>query len=77
MPATVRLTPKGADVAGSAFDAHVRLEGERLFVDVFDSAVQDARLAHLDSESFPNDNGGRAEAERFLERYGIVALLLA
>ena len=46
-------------------------------MDVFDSAVQDARLAHLDSESFPNDNGGRAEAERFLERYGIVALLLA
>lgn len=56
-------------------DAHVRIEaykqiGANLFVDVFDSAIEDPNEAHIVSEAFPWSDQGADEATQFLQEHG-------
>jgi hypothetical protein len=68
--------------AVQAKDAHVRIEtyrqiGTNLFIDVFDSAIEDPNEAHLVSEAFPWSDQGADEATRFLQEHGFhVALMI-
>jgi hypothetical protein len=63
------------DSSDKKHDAHIRLErfpgGQRrvITVDVFDSAVKDAKKAHVESEFFPLSRQGTAEASDFLLGY--------
>ena len=70
-------TRHGKDLQNSvqARDAHIRIEtykqiGTNVFIDVFDSAIEDHDEAHLASEAFPWSDRGADEASRFLQKYG-------
>jgi hypothetical protein len=77
-------TRRGRDLqsAVKARDAHVRIEaykkvGTNIFVDVFDSAIEDPDRAHLVSEAFPWSDQGADEATRFLQKRGFrVAIMI-
>lgn len=62
-------------------DAHIRIEtyeqmGTNIFVDIFDSAIEDANRAHLISQVFHWNNEGADEATRFLQMHGFRAVVL-
>jgi hypothetical protein len=62
-------------------DAHIRIEtykqvGTNIFVDVFDSAIEDANKAHLISQAFQWNNEGGDEATRFLQKQGFRVVVL-
>lgn len=65
-----------------AKDAHVRIEayrqiGTNLFIDVFDTTIEDPNEAHLVSEAFPWSDQGADEATRFLQGHGFkVAIMM-
>lgn len=70
-------TRRGKDLLNSihARDAHVRIEtykkiGTNIFIDVFDSAIEDHDEAHLVSEAFPCSDQGADEATQFLHNHG-------
>ena len=69
-------TRRGKDLNSvQARDAHVRIEtykplGTNIFIDVFDSAIEDHDEAHLVSEAFPWSDRGADEATRFLRKHG-------
>ena len=52
---------------GKGFDGHVRLEGDEIMVDIFDSSIKDANDAHVESQAFPYTPAGAREATRFLK----------
>lgn len=56
-------------------DAHIRIEtcsrsGPGICVDRFDSAIEDADEAHIESEFFPHSDVGADEATRYLQSKG-------
>ncbi len=66
-------TTTGRDLQNKdrTLDAHVRVEtykqiGTAIYVDLFDSTIADANLAHILSESFAYDDIGAKEATEFL-----------
>ena len=70
-------TRRGKDLQNSVQDrdAQIRIEtykqiGTNIFIDVFDSTIQDHDEAHLVSESFLWSEQGADEATRFLQKYG-------
>ena len=55
-------------------DAHIRIEtykevGTNVYVDLFDSAVEDPNGAHITSEIFPWTDDGADLATRFLQKH--------
>jgi hypothetical protein len=77
-------TRRGTDRENAAKtkDAHVRIEtykqiGTNIYVDIFDSAIEDPNEAHLVSEMFTWTDEGANEATRFLQKHGFqVAVVL-
>ena len=63
-------------------DAHIRIEtykqlGTNVYVDIFDSAIEDANEAHLTSQVFQWNDEGADLATRFLQKHGFrVAILI-
>jgi hypothetical protein len=49
-----------------SLDVHVRLEGGRVLIDLFDSSIKDNNQAHIESEDFDN----WVEAKKWLECNG-------
>lgn len=69
------------DNVGKTKDAHIRIEtykevGTNLYVDVFDSMIEDPHDAHTVSEVFPWANRGAEEATRFLQKHGFRAVVM-
>ncbi|MDG6906766.1 MAG: hypothetical protein JRN20_13380 [Nitrososphaerota archaeon] len=67
-------TGKGTDLVNveGTEDAHVRIESHRqigtnIYVDVFDSMMEDLAETNLVSQTFPCSDGGADEATRFLQ----------
>jgi len=75
MAKTITPTRKGADLDSKdrQYDAHIRLEGRKITVDVFDSREEDPDEAHVESEAFSATKGGAMDAEDYLAGYGIDA----
>lgn len=75
----VRPTRAGVDLDNvtKTRDANVRLEEGEIAVDVFDSRVQDAARAHIESEAFPTDEAGAAAATEFLRSFAFDVRVLA
>lgn len=75
-------TGKDLESADGKKDAHIRIEtykqlGTNIFVDVFDSAIENADMAHLTSRVFRWNDEGAGEATRFLQKTGFrVAVLI-
>lgn len=67
-----RAVPTGTDVVSPVerLDGHVRLEGAgkgaRIYVDLFQSDMEDAEEAHVSSESFPATKEGARAATDYL-----------
>jgi hypothetical protein len=63
-------------------DAYIRIEsydhfGTAIYVDRFDSDVEDADKAHIASESFPHSDAGAEEATHSLQTHGFrVAVMI-
>lgn len=80
----VNPTRRGTDSenATKTMDAHVRVEtykqvGTNVYVDIFNSAIEDPNEAHLISELFHWTDEGAEEATRFLQKRGFrVAVML-
>ena len=56
-------------------DAHIRIEsykeiGTDIYVDLFDSSIEDANEAHITSESFQYEASGATQATEFLQENG-------
>ena len=73
---TIIPTRTGRDLTNmdETEDAHIRIEtykaiGTRIYVDVFDSSVQDPSAAHIVSEMFPWSDEGADEATQFLQKH--------
>ena len=52
-------------------DGHVRVEGDEITVDLFDSRVSDPERAHIDSYNFPDTAEGRRDANEQLQDNGL------
>lgn len=58
--------------AEGSYDAHQRLEGGEIMIDVFESREKDPDKAYVETQSFSNDWQGKREAEQFLQSYGFM-----
>ena len=59
----------------NTLDGHIRIEtwkghGTQIYVDLFDSSVDDANEAYIASESFPKSIEGANEATKYLANNG-------
>lgn len=81
---TVVPTRAGKDLENQegTKDAHLRIEsyrdvGTNIYVDVFDSAIRDSNLAHIDSRIFQWTDTGADQATRYLQNHGFrVAVMI-
>ena len=68
----LRPTAEGANIQGKHYDAHVRLEDpDTLYIDVFDSRVDDANAAHVESLTFLATEEGKSDLSNYLSELGI------
>ncbi|MDV3278027.1 MAG: hypothetical protein LYZ69_06110 [Nitrososphaerales archaeon] len=72
---------KDLENADRTRDAHIRIEsyrhvGTNVYVDVFDSATEDADDAHIVSEAFPWADEGADQATRFLQKFGFRTVVM-
>lgn len=72
----IRITPtrrgrdiKGGHANGHTYDGHVRLEGDRAYIDIFTSSIENPEQAYVDSGSYPLLHGAD-EATEFVRSYG-------
>ncbi len=79
----VMPTRRGTDLENVAktSDAHIRIEtykqvGTNIYVDVFDSAIENPNEAHVVSEMFPWTDEGAGQATRFLRKRGFRVVVM-
>jgi hypothetical protein len=68
----VRPSTQGVDLFSKDrdYDGHMRLENGKIMIDIFESNEKNPSRAYVESQSFPNDQSGRKEAQDFLKFYG-------
>jgi hypothetical protein len=73
----IDLTSDGTDLDSPSYgvDGHVRIEDDKIEVDVFDRNIKDADEAWIATEEFDNTPEGLKEANRFLKEEGFDAEL--
>ena len=54
------------EASDKGFDFHLRLEGGRWFLDVFDNSIENADNAYILSSDFTTATEAKTEAESFL-----------
>ena len=73
-PIKQRLVPNtlGTDVDGPEYgvDGHIRVEEDKIKVDIFDRNIKDPDEAWIATEEFDNSPGGIREANQFLDDEG-------
>lgn len=62
-------------------DTHIRIEtykevGTNVYVDLFDSAIEDPDDAHITTEMFPWSDEGADLATRFLQNHGFRVVVM-
>ena len=66
---------KDLDNQDRTIDSHIRIETYKhnetnIYVDIFDSCIEDASQAYLTSETFPYTKSGSNEASKYLQNIG-------
>jgi FAD synthase len=77
----VVVTAAGSDIEtkDGEYDAHLRAEEDEIYVDVFDSHIEDATEAHIrgGTWTYPRTTEGAAEiTERLQEEYGFTVTIV-
>ncbi len=62
-------------------DAHIRIEtyekvGTNIYVDIFDSVIEEPHRGHIVSEMFQWGDEGADEATRFLQKHGFHVVVM-
>lgn len=76
-------TRAGRDIQNqdNTVDGHIRIEtykkiGTEIYVDLFDSAIEDPTDAHIESQSFDHTDEGARDATEFLQGKGFSVVVM-